>query len=113
MFTVTFTVPFAWHHVFINADANTATGYRVPTVSNGLGADFMVENDTLYRSTGPAWGWAAAGGGSPLKSSTGGTYRWQVPLAVVGAARKPLLVVFNGSGTSPEAYTAALTARAC
>ena len=113
IFTVTFTVPFTWHHVFIGSDANTTTGYRVPEISSGLGADFMVENDTLYRSTGSQWGWAALGGDSPLLSRTSGTYRWRVPLNVVGGPGKPLQVVFNGSGSGSEAYTPVLTARPC
>lgn len=113
MFTATFTKPFTWHHVFINADADAATGYRVPGASNGLGADFMVENDKLYRSTGRSWGWTAVGGASPLQSSAGGTFRWQVSLAVVGNAGETLVVIFNGSGSTPDAYTPVLTAGAC
>jgi hypothetical protein len=112
-FTATFKATFEWHHVFISSDADTATGYRVPEVGNGLGADFMVENDTLYRSTGSAWGWTALDGAGPLLSRAGGTYRWQVPLDAVAGQDEPLLVVINGSGTSPEAYTRVVTVGPC
>jgi hypothetical protein len=107
---VTFTATFAWHHVFIDSDADTGTGYRVPQVA--LGADFMVENGTLYRSTGSQWGWTAIGGASPLVSRSGGKYRWRVPLEVLDADGT-LRSVFNGSGGSPDAYSPVLTAGAC
>ena len=113
LFNATFTKPFTWHHVFINADADTATGYRVPGASNGLGADYMVENDKLYRSTSRSWGWTAVGEASPLQSSAGGTFRWQVSLDVVGDAGETLAVIFNGSGNTPDAYTPVLTVGPC
>ena len=112
-FAATFTVSYSWHHVFINSDADAATGYRVPKVRNGFGADFMMENGTLYRSTGSAWGWTALGGSSPLLSSAGGTYRWRVPLNALGTPDEPLVVVFNGSGTSTEANSPVLTTGGC
>jgi hypothetical protein len=113
LFTVTFTEPFDWHHVFINSDANTATGYPVPGVRGGLGADLMVENDTLYRSTGRGWRWAPVDGARPLLSHSGGTYRWRVPLAVVGTRDAALPVVFNASGTSDEVSSPVLATGRC
>ena len=112
-FSAKFTESFAFHHAFINSDASATTGYSVPKVRNGLGADFMIENSTLYRSTGSSWGWTAISGVSPLQSTTGGTYHWQIPLASIGAPDKQLQVVFNGSGTSPEVYSAILAAGSC
>jgi len=112
-FSMTFTETFAWHHVFINTDANAATGYRVPEVSGGLGADYMVENDLLYRSTGAKWGWTEIGGESPLLSHSGGTYRWRVSLDAIGLPGEALKVVFNGSGTSPDVNTPVLKVGGC
>lgn len=112
-FAMTFTETYSWHHVFINTDASTATGYRVPEVSGGLGADYMVENDLLYRSTGTTWGWTQISGESPLLSRSGGTYRWRVSLDAIGDPDDPLKVVFNGSGTSPDLNTPVLTAGGC
>lgn len=112
-FSAKFTESFAFHHAFLNSDASATTGYRVPKARNGLGADFMIENSTLYRSTGSGWGWTAIGGVSPLQSTTGGTYHWQIPLTAIGTPDNPLQVVFNGSGTSPEVYSAILTAGSC
>ena len=111
VYAVTFTATFSWHHVFIDTDATTATGYRVPEVS--LGADYMVEDGTLYRSTGTKWGWSAIGGTSPLVSHAGGTYHWQVALSAVGDPGETLRSVFNGSSGSAEAYSPVLTVGAC
>ncbi|GAA4672140.1 hypothetical protein [Phytohabitans rumicis] len=113
VFTATFTVSFSWRHVFINTDGDTGTGYRVPTVSGGLGGDYMVENGTLYRSTGTGWSWSEVSGVSPLVGYTGGTYRWRVPLSAIGSPDRGLKVVFNGSGGSPEAYTGVLETGTC
>lgn len=113
VFTVTFSVTFRWYHVFVNSDRDTATGYRDSTVSGGLGADFMVENDTLYRSTGSAWGWSEVGGVSPVVSHSGGRWQWRVPLDAIGSPAPPVLVVFNGSGSNPDAYTPVVAAGNC
>lgn len=113
VFTVTFSVAFRWSHVFVDSDRRTATGYRDSAVSGGLGADFMVENDTLYRSTGSAWGWSEVGGVNPVVSHSGGQWHWRVPLDAIGPPTLPLLVVFNGSGSSPDAYTPVIAAGIC
>ncbi len=49
---------YTWKHLFIDEDANAATGYPVA----GIGAGYMIENGKLYRYTGtrPAWGWTFA-----------------------------------------------------
>lgn len=47
------------YQIFINADNNTATGYNDGEFTTS-GADFMIENGALYRSSGTAWGWSNA-----------------------------------------------------
>ena len=49
-YTANFTQNYTYKHVFIDADANATTGYAW----DGIGADYMIENDTLFRSTGRA-----------------------------------------------------------
>ena len=74
----------------------------------------MVEDGTLYRSTGSQWGWTAIGGTSPLVSHGGGTYRWRVPLDTVGLDDdQSFRAVFNGSGGNTDAYSPVLTVGAC
>jgi uncharacterized protein YjdB len=49
------------YEIFINADNNSATGYQDGTFT-ASGADYMIENGTLYRSTGTGWSWVSATG---------------------------------------------------
>ncbi len=48
--------------VFINSDNNTNTGYHSPNWSSS-GADYMIENNELYKSTGnnAGWNWSYQG----------------------------------------------------
>jgi hypothetical protein len=112
VFTATFTVSFDWRHVFIDTDQNAATGYQVPDLARAFGADYMVENETLYRSTDTEWAWQRLSG-SPLVAHTGGLYTWRVSRGSLGSATSVLRAVFNGSGTSPEASSPILTVGAC
>jgi hypothetical protein len=112
-FAATFTVAFDWYHVFINADADTSTGYQDSDVAGNLGADYLVENTTLYRSTGTGWNWRAIGNVSPLVSSTAGRYQWRVPLSALGTPSKPIQATFNGAGTHPDAWSSVITVGTC
>ncbi|MFC4065866.1 hypothetical protein [Actinoplanes subglobosus] len=106
----TFAEDFGYRHVFIDIDADPKTGYAVLEVESGFGADFMIENDTLYRSTGTEWTWAEVEGVKPLAGVTAGSYRWQLqPGYGVGD------VVFNGSDgeTTEERFTPVVPVRAC
>jgi uncharacterized protein YjdB len=47
------------YQFFINADNNTATGYQDASFTSS-GADYMIENGALYRSTGTGWNWTGA-----------------------------------------------------
>jgi len=111
-FKATFTVSFTWRHVFIDSDGDGSTGYLVPSVHGGLGADYMIENGALYRSTGESWSWSAVKGSGLRTGRSGRTYTWRVPLTTLGA-RGGLAVIFNGSGGGPDAYTPVVPAGAC
>lgn len=88
-FTATFTTKYEYRHVFIDNDNDAATGYEF---SDGFGADYMIENDVLYKSAGRDWAWREVPGASPLVSVTGGTYRWRVRPGFGGPR-----VVFNAA----------------
>ncbi|WP_433789032.1 hypothetical protein [Actinoplanes sp. CA-252034] len=110
IFKATFAEVFAYRHVFIDTDADPKTGFAVPESGSGFGADFMIENDVLYRSTGTDWAWAEVEGVTPLAGATGLTYRWQLqPGYGVGD------VVFSGSDgeTTEELYTPVVPVRGC
>jgi hypothetical protein len=112
-FAATFTASYSWRHAFVDTDGDTGTGYRVPGVSGGLGADYMIENAVLYRSEGTGWSWSEVEDVSPLVSASGGAYRWRVSLAELDSSGGELRVVFNGSGGSADAYTPVVETGTC
>ncbi|MFI6484710.1 spherulation-specific family 4 protein [Nonomuraea sp. NPDC050663] len=93
-----YTLPFDFHHVYVDVDADAATGFGV----QGIGADYLIENGWYYRHTGTGWNWTPVEGPSPLVSSADDLYVWRVPRGDAGPHR----VLFHGSGSSPEAYSA-------
>lgn len=105
-FQATFNTSTSLHHVFINTDANTATGYQLPSPSTSkLGADYMLENNTLYRSACSCWGWSAVSGVNPQMTVSGNTYTWTVPLSALSSPAAVEQAEFNAN----TSYTAVLT----
>jgi len=99
--------PFAYHRVFIDADNNGATGYNMgaPYLT---GADYMIENATLYAYVGPGWSWSQVSGVAPLTSAAHGVhYLWQVPTSAFASPATTQKVLFQAS--SPDAYSSVLT----
>ena len=86
------------YRVYIKADGN-ANGYPVAGAADTSGspfdADYMIQNGTLFRSTGIGWSWRKVA--AVRQSRTGDTYRWHVPLARVRPSAH-LEIVFNGVG---------------
>jgi hypothetical protein len=99
----------SWNHVFIDSDSGSSTGF--PT--GGIGADFMIENDSYYRYSGSngSWGWTRLGDAHQSVSSN--NLSWSVPRASVGlSAVSTAAIVFNTAGpsaASTEVYQQALT----
>ncbi|MBT2234521.1 spherulation-specific family 4 protein [Nonomuraea sp. NEAU-A123] len=106
-YTAQFNLPFSFHHVFIDTDANYLTGWSVQTI----GAEFMIEDGILYKKTGDqtAFSWTVVSGVSPLLSTSGGLYRWSVPASALTGAGATHKVVFNGTGDSDSAYSDVIT----
>jgi hypothetical protein len=108
-FTATFTTTYEFRHVFIDADADAATGHQAGEVAGGFGADYMIENDALYRASKADGSWQQVKGASPLLSASGGTYRWQVR-SNYGGRR----VVFNAvTGSGAEVSTGVVPVNEC
>lgn len=103
-FSAQYNLPYTFYNVLIDTDGNAATGYSV-TGADGttIGADYLIENGTLYSYVGPGFSWSAVSGVSPLVSNTNGLYVWQVPAADLGSGTTSLSVVFNGNGNSEAA----------
>jgi hypothetical protein len=96
--------PSYFYHVFIDADADTSTGYRIGD-SAAVGADVMVEGNYLYGYTGTGgtnWSWASAAGLS--KKDSAGRTELKIPRSVLAPARGDgkIRFLFNiNSATSP------------
>ncbi len=105
-FLAQYNLPFNFYNVFVDTDLNAATGYQVA----GIGADYLIQNGAFYQNSGPGFTWTQVSGVNPLMSNTGGLYQWQVPTSSLGAGVQTIKVVFNGSGSSPDAYTSIITA---
>lgn len=50
------------YNIFINADGKSNSGYQAAVYWTKSGADFLVSNGGLYRSTGTGWNWEQTSG---------------------------------------------------
>jgi hypothetical protein len=106
-FQATYNTAVSLHHVYLNTDNNAATGFQLPSPSpSRLGADYMIENNILYRSLSAGWSWAPVTGVSPTMTVNGATYSWTVPLSALANPAASQQAVFNGntSYTNPLTY---------
>lgn len=109
-YQATFDVAFSHKHVFIDADESVATGYT----TGGVGADYMIENGTLYdyTGTGANWSWASLGSANMSPSTVGaiGVTTWSIARSAIGetAAAERAGLVFHGnpSAGGSSTYTA-------
>jgi hypothetical protein len=104
-FHVEITAAYSYRHVFIDVDGDPGTGYRI----GGVGADYMIENGSLYRFVGPTWAWSKVGSSGQVVNGT--SYDWSIARADVGAAGgSPRFdVVFQANG-GPTAFVAPIYA---
>ncbi|SEF73431.1 protein of unknown function [Nonomuraea solani] len=73
----------AYARTYIDTDRNPATGLA----QNGVGADYLLENASLYRHNGGGWSWTLVG--AATYSAAGGTARWTVPRSNLGESATP------------------------
>ncbi|WP_433432344.1 spherulation-specific family 4 protein [Nonomuraea sp. CA-141351] len=101
-YTAQFNLPYTHYHVFIDTDANYQTGWSV----NTIGAEYMIENNTLFQKTGAStdWSWSVVAGVSPLVSSANGLYQWSVPLSALTGTGNTQKIVFHGTDGSRNDY---------
>jgi hypothetical protein len=68
-------------HVFIDTDQTASTGYA----TGGIGADYFLENGTLYQHTGASnsWTWTNLGAVTAY-NNTGSTVSWTVARSSIG-----------------------------
>lgn len=73
----------AYARVYVDADRNPATGFA----QGGAGADYLLENASLYRHNGGGWSWTLVK--AVTYSGAGGTARWTVNRADLGETATP------------------------
>ena len=73
---------YAHFQAFLDTDNNAATGYT----TRGIGADYMIQDNYLYRSTanGSSWSWTVVGAATVTFPSSG-VVLFSVPLTEIGA----------------------------
>jgi hypothetical protein len=101
VFKATFNSSESFHHVFLDTDGDTATGYQLPAPSaSPLGADWMIENGALYRSTSTGWAWTASAT-APTTTVSGSTYTWSLPLSALGSPAAARVEFNAGTAYTP------------
>jgi hypothetical protein len=102
-YQATFDVSYAQKHVFIDTDSSSATGYT----TGGVGADYMIENGSVYRytGTGSTWSWTSLGTSNMTPSTTGatGTTTWTIARSTLGetaTSGETSRLVFHGRTSS-------------
>jgi hypothetical protein len=79
----TYTGAPAYARTYIDTDRNPATGFA----QGSAGADYLLENASLYRHNGGGWSWTLV---KPVTySGTGGTARWTLNRADIGETATP------------------------
>jgi hypothetical protein len=73
----------AYRRVYVDTDRSAATGYT----TGGIGAEYLVENATLYRYLGPGWNWRMVK--TVAFSAAGGAAQWTVARADLGETATP------------------------
>jgi hypothetical protein len=89
--------PDTFEHLFIDIDGKATSGYGFA----GVGAEYMIENGTLYRQSAPGWSWVRVG--SAHLSVNGPAHDWWVERSDIGSSQGAPVerVVFQENGARP------------
>jgi hypothetical protein len=71
------------YNLFLNTDDNAATGHQSASWGQPSGADYLVSNGALYRSTGPGWSWTPVAG-NVQAAANALAIEIKIPLAALG-----------------------------
>ena len=103
-----YTGAWSWRRVYVDRDRVVGTGWS----AYGIGADFLIEEGTLYRytGTGASWAWTSAGPVTRTSGADGGTsyVQWELPQAAIAPASGATQLVFQlqrpGAVTTSAVY---------
>lgn len=73
----------AYRRAYIDADRNPATGFA----QQGIGADYLLENNSLYANVGGGWNWQFIK--TVTYTDSAGTVKWTVARADLGETATP------------------------
>src|SRR6218665_571927 len=73
----------AYLRAYIDVDRSAATGFS----QQGIGADYLLENSSLYKHLGGGWSWQFVG--TVTHTNTGGIARWTIARADIGETSTP------------------------
>ena len=107
-YSADFNLAFGFQHVLIDTDNNPGTGW-VTSSSPSIGADYLIENGTLYQyaGSGTDWTWTMVDTITPRVK--GYNVSWKVPVSDFINPAPTQSVVFNGTGFAPNSYSSVLT----
>ena len=110
-FTADYLLPFSFQHVFMDTDHNSSTGW-VTASSPGpaIGADYMIENTSLYQyaGSGTDWTWNYIGAVTPTVN--GYAVTWAVPLSLyTSTVLTTIMAQYEGDGGAPTGDSAAVS----
>jgi len=78
-----FSQPFSWYRVYIDSDHSAATGFATA----GIGADYLIENGSLYAHGAAGWNWSLLG--SSGQTTTANSTAWTISRATIGQTAFP------------------------
>ena len=81
----TYSGAYSYYRVYIDTDQNTATGFA----ANSIGANYLLENNTLYSYTGTGGNWSWAAVKSVTYTNASNVARWTVARSDIGEGATP------------------------
>ena len=81
----TYSGAYTFYRVYIDTDQNTTTGFA----ANGIGANFLLENNTLYGYTGTGSNWSWASVKTVTYTNASNVARWTVARSDIGEGTTP------------------------
>ncbi len=112
----TYTSPWAFHHVYIDADSKSTTGFQFAWTTPAMGADYLIENTNFnsYIGNGTSFSWSTVASIQPVvtgSDTAGFVYTWTIPLSDFSGVPlgTPALYLMNGTGYAPEGYGTVLS----
>jgi hypothetical protein len=113
-YAANYLLPFGFRRVFIDSDNNAGTGYSTtgtPSGSPTIGADFLIENNTLYSFAGSSstdYSWTTVATVTPTVS--GSSVTWVINTSSLGTgAATTQQVAFQADGFEPGYETTAIS----